>query len=162
MSNEEEILKQLTQRFPFLDGKVRVPRPRRMFADVPFGHFMEVFDAAVKEMEFPILCTITGLDEGENLSFLYHLAKENGILLTIKTSVPRADPVIKTVTNYFPAAELYERELIDLLGAKVNGLQEGRRYPLPDDWPVDQHPLRKDWKPQQQGADAPGTPETKK
>ena len=46
----------------------------------------------------------------------------------------------------FPAAEIYERELIDLLGAKVAGLPEGKRYPLPDDWPAGEYPLRKDWK----------------
>jgi len=36
---------------------------------------------------------------------------------------------------------------MDLFGAKVEGLPEGPRYPLPDDWPKNQFPLRKDWKP---------------
>ena len=39
-----------------------------------------------------------------------------------------------------------ERELMDLLGAKVEGLPAGKRYPLSDDWPTDEYPLRKDWK----------------
>jgi Ni,Fe-hydrogenase III component G len=29
----------------------------------------------------------------------------------------------------------------------VEGLPAGNRYPLTDDWPADQFPLRKDWKP---------------
>jgi Ni,Fe-hydrogenase III component G len=36
---------------------------------------------------------------------------------------------------------------MDLLGIKVEGLPEGRRYPLPDNWPQGQYPLRKDWDP---------------
>jgi Ni,Fe-hydrogenase III component G len=37
----------------------------------------------------------------------------------------------------------------------VTGLPEGSRYPLPDNWPEGQYPLRKDWKP----ADAAPVPE---
>ena len=29
---------------------------------------------------------------------------------------------------------------------KLRGLPAGRRYPLPEDFPTDQYPLRKDWK----------------
>jgi Ni,Fe-hydrogenase III component G len=32
-----------------------------------------------------------------------------------------------------------------MLGVNVEGLPEGKRYPLPDDWPDGQYPLRKDW-----------------
>ena len=28
---------------------------------------------------------------------------------------------------------------------QVQGLPPGNRYPLPDDWPQGQYPLRKDW-----------------
>jgi Ni,Fe-hydrogenase III component G len=35
---------------------------------------------------------------------------------------------------------------MDLLGAQVEGLPAGRRYPLPEDWPQGEYPLRKDWK----------------
>ncbi len=54
--------------------------------------------------------------------------------------------MLKTITDYFSSAEIYERELVDLLGVRVEGLKEGKRYPLPDDWPAGQYPLRKDWK----------------
>ena len=62
----------------------------------------------------------------------------------------------------FPGAEPYERELADMFGIKIDGLKPGRRYPLPDDFPADQHPLRKDWKvgdvyPEEKAAAAPET-----
>ena len=148
MAEEQDIQTQLTTRFAFLQDKVRVQRVRRLFADVPGESIREVFDYAVRQMGFSILCTITGMDLGPSLGVIYHLARENGIVLNIATSVPKEKPVLQTVISYFPAAEIYERELIDLLGMQVQGLPEGPRYPLPDDWPAGQYPLRKDWKPE--------------
>jgi Ni,Fe-hydrogenase III component G len=153
MSVEETIRDELIRRFPFMEGSVRVARARRIFADVPREIFAEVFRTIVHDMGFAILCTISGLDDGEQLSAVYHLAQERGIVLSLKTSVPKSQPLIHSVTNEFPAADCYERELADLLGFQVLGLPAGHRYPLPDGWPEGQYPLRKDWKPARSGAE---------
>ena len=145
-TKEEKIQDDLIYKFDFLAGSVRVQRARRIFADVPAAKLREVLEYAVRNLEFVFLCTMSGLDEGEVLSFIYHLTRQDGIILSLKISVPKSEPVIRTVTDYFKGAEIYEREVMDLLGAKVEGLPEGNRYPLPDDWPKDQYPLRKDWK----------------
>lgn len=145
-AKEEKIQSDLTAKFGFLADKVRIQRDRRIFAEVPPVNFREVFDYAVKNLDFKFLCTMTGLDEGDNLSFVYHITRQDGIVLNLKTSVPKNNPVIKTITDAFKGAEIYEREVMDLLGAKVDGLPEGKRYPLPDDWPEGEYPLRKDWK----------------
>jgi len=146
MTKEERIQSDLIVKFPFLDGKVRVQRARRIYTDLPKERLEDLLKYAISEMDFVFLCTMTGLDEGDNLSFIYHLTRQDGVILSLKISVPKTNPVIKTVTGYFKGAEIYEREVMDLLGAKVEGLPEGKRYPLPDDWPQDEHPLRKDWK----------------
>jgi len=148
MANEETIRRELATKFPFMAEKIVVKRERRIFADVPSDRFMEVFEHAAVAMGFSHLCTITGLDEGENLAFMYHLARPDGTILNLKTAVPKAKPVIKTITGIFPGGALYEREVVDLLGAEVEGLPPGFRYPLPDNWPAGQFPLRKDWKPE--------------
>jgi Ni,Fe-hydrogenase III component G len=145
--SEENIKQQLTDKFNFLSDKVTIPRARRIFADVPLENFPEVFDFAIKQLGFSIMVTITGIDEGEMLGFIYHIAREDGVVLNLHTKAPKNKPVIKTVTSYFPVADAYERELVDLFGAQVEGLAEGNRYPLPDDWPKGQYPLRKDWSP---------------
>ena len=146
MSDEQAIQADLTRQFPFLEGKVRVARERRIFAEAPADKVREIFDHAVGKMGFSILCTITGLDLGENMGVIYHLARTTGEILNLSTSVPKAQPVLQTVSNQFPAADAYERELVDLLGFDVQGLPAGNRYPLPDGWPKGQFPLRKDWK----------------
>jgi len=145
MSQEEKIKEGLINKFNFLGDSVNLPRPRRIFIEVSLDKFMPVFAYLAKDMRFTHLCTITGLDEEERLGFIYHLAGEGGMMVNLKTSVPKSDPLIKSVTQYFPGAEIYERELVDLFGAKVEGLASGNRYPLTDDWPADQYPLRKDW-----------------
>ena len=149
MSQEEDIKQEIAKRFSGLADKIRIPRPRRLYIEIDLANFKPLFECAAKELGFSHLLSITGLDEGENLSFIYHLAKDGGMVLNLKTSVSKNNPAIDTVTSYFPGAEIYERELIDLFGAKVQGLPAGNRYPLTDDWPKDQYPLRKDWKPNQ-------------
>jgi len=146
MTKEERIQSDLISKFSFLDGKVKVQRERRIFADVPTANFRSVLEYAIKDLDFVFLCTMTGMDEGEFLSFMYHMTRQDGVMLNLKISVPKANPVIRTITDRFKGAEIYEREVMDLLGAKVEGLPEGKRYPLPDDWPEDEYPLRKDWK----------------
>ena len=143
---EEEILKRLVEKFPFLQDKIRVQRKRRIFASIEMQNFEAVFVFAMRELEFTILCTITGLDNGATIGLIYHMARVDGITLSIQTEVPKENPVIQTMTKYFSCAEIYERELVDLLGARVEGLAEGERYPLPDNWPKGEYPLRKDWK----------------
>jgi len=114
---------------------------------VPTDEIGAVLEQVIAEMGFTILCTITGLDLGETLGVIYHMARENGVVLSLEIHVPKAQPLVQSITARFPAAEMYEREMEDLLGIQVQGLAEGRRYPLPDAWPANEFPLRKDWKP---------------
>ena len=147
MTKEENIVRELVNKFPVLRGSTRAQRIRRITAEVSSGSFEEVFAYAIKNLGFSILCTITGLDEGRDLGFIYHMARTDGITLSLKFRVNKEQPVIRSMMQYFPGAEIYEREIVDLFGAEVEGLSEGNRYPLPDDWPKGEHPLRKDWKP---------------
>lgn len=146
MSCEDSIKEKLLDKFRFLEGKINVTRRRRIFIEVDMQNFPGLLDFVAKEMNFSILCTITGLDEGNALGLIYHLAQDNGIVLNIKTAVSKANPIANTIMPYFPGAEIYERELVDLLGFKVEGLPAASRYPLTDDWPLDTYPLRKDFK----------------
>lgn len=146
MSVEEGIKQELVKNFSFLENKIQIQRQKRLLLEVELASFEKVFEYAIKELKFSHLITITGLDEQDKLGFIYHIAQDGGIMMNIKTSVPKNNPVIKTISRRFPTADIYERELVDLFGAKVEGLAEGNRYPLVDDWPKGQYPLRKDWK----------------
>jgi membrane-bound hydrogenase subunit beta len=146
MSFEEDVKSALIKKFDFLADGVRVVRPRRITVEVENSRFKEVLDYLADQMKFSRLCTITGLDEGDKLGVIYHLAQDKSATLNLKTWVPKEKPVIKSVISRFPVADCYERELKDLFGFQVEGLPSGNRYPLTDDWPEGQYPLRKDWK----------------
>jgi NADH:ubiquinone oxidoreductase subunit C len=152
MADTAQLKERLEAQFDFLAGKVAAPLPRRLYAEVPADRFREVLTFARQELGFDHLCTITGLDEKETLAAVYHLAGSHGTVFNLKTRVPKDKPVIQSVTDVFPGGANYERELDDLLGFVVEGLPLGKRYPMPDDWPKDQKPLRKDWKPAKQAA----------
>ena len=142
---ENDIKNRIESKFSFMKDKILVKRSRRIFAEVDYSNFRDLFDNVVKENSFERICMITGFDEGDNFAFIYHLTDDKGIVFDIKTAVAKNNPVIKTVSDVFPGGVLYERELVDMFGVKVEGLPEGERYPLPDNWPAGQYPLRKDW-----------------
>lgn len=147
MVKEENMKQEIIRQLNVPEDKIRIVRERRISLEADYAVFGKILDFAVKQLRFDYLCAITGLDDGDRLSFIYELAQGDGIMLSLKTSVPKSHPVLKTVTPYFLCADVYERELVDLFGAQVEGLPEGNRYPLTDDWPKDQFPLRKDWTP---------------
>ncbi len=152
MENEAIVLEKLKDRFPGLDTAQAVKSTRRIYLSVPEDIFMDVIAFAAKDLAFDHLLTITGLDTGECFEFIYHVSNPDGILLNLKRKSKREDPVvIPSVLPIFQGATFYEREVEGMLGVKVDGLPEGRQYPLPDNWPQGQYPLRKDWTPPKKG-----------
>jgi NADH:ubiquinone oxidoreductase subunit C len=144
---EQGLLGRLAERFG-LDAGQAVVKTRRITLSVPEEIFMDALKFLRQELNFDHMITITGLDNGENFEFLYHVSEPGGVLATLKFKTGREDPVvIHSVLPVYPGATFYERELESLLGVKVEGLPEGRQYPLPDNWPKGQYPMRKDWKP---------------
>ncbi len=147
MMHATDIALQIKNKYSSSVVGINVQRERRLWLELVTGDFRKCFERLIKEDGFEILVTITGLDTGEKYEVIYHMSDKEGRVLNIKISIDRDNPVVSTITDLFPAAELSERELMDLLGIKVEGLPEGRRYPLPDNWPQGQYPLRKDWDP---------------
>ena len=113
MNKEENIISELIKKFPFLEGKCIIIRARRITIEVDRTNLIELVDFAKTNLKFDLLCTITGLDVGDNLQFIYHIANYDGILINVKTNAPKSDPIIKTVTGVYNGAIFYERELED-------------------------------------------------
>lgn len=161
MTAEETVVKELVEKFPFFAEKIRTQRARRLWADVPAEQFEAVAHHLFEKMGFTMLCSITGLDEGATFGLLYHFGQPSGMMIGLKISIPREKPEWKTFISMFPGSELYEREIADLYGVRFEGLPAGLRYPLPDDWPDNEFPLRKDWKPKHAVATAAPAAEVK-
>lgn len=144
---EEAVKRRLGEKFGYMANQCAVVRERRLTAEAPRDKLLEVMAFLRDELGFTSLCTITGLDSGDDYEMIYHLSSGADVM-NLKTRAPKADPVFETVTGLYNGATMYELEAHNLLGLKVKGIPEGIRYPLPDSWPEGEHPLRKDWKKQ--------------
>jgi len=125
--------------------EIRVPKPRRAYVLLKPEYHKKVISALMKNDENVMLSTITGVDLGNEIELNYHLACEGAV--TLKNRVSREKPFTKTITDIIPGANLYEREVFDLLGVVFEGHPDLKRLMLPDNWPQGNYPLRRDWKP---------------
>ena len=91
------------------------------------------------------ISAITGLDMGEKIGLMYHM-RTNGAIVTIRTEVPKENPKIPSITDLIPGANFHEREAADLFGVVFEGHPNPARLVLPEDWPENLYPLRKDAK----------------
>jgi len=121
------------------------PALRRIFIKVATADLVPAVALLRDKYDCAFLSTITGLDTGEAFEFLYHFASPV-TTIHVRTQVPRSDPRLPSICSVIPGAVLYERELQEMFGIVVEGIPDGRRLNLPDDWPDGQYPMRKDWK----------------
>ena len=92
--------------------------------------------------------TTAAVDErskGEGFG-VYHIFSLRGLMVVIGFHVSPDDPKAPSITNVIPGANWAEREARDLLGVEFEGHPDPRRLVLPDDWPDDVYPLRKEFR----------------
>ncbi len=95
------------------------------------------------------MSVVVGSDERMlNGSFaIYYVLSMEGAeksYVVVRALVPPDTMEFPSVTPKVPAAVWGEREVRDMFGMRPVGLPDERRLVLPDDWPDDLYPLRKD------------------
>lgn len=89
------------------------------------------------------ISTITATDMGEGFELIYHFDCGDGVVLNMRFGLPKEDGRVATITDIFPGAEFYEREIIDMFGIEVEDHPDPRRLYMADNWPEGKYPLRK-------------------
>ncbi|MBR5429199.1 MAG: NADH-quinone oxidoreductase subunit C [Firmicutes bacterium] len=146
MTHEKEVVSRILERFPVLEGHVRVEGRQRVRLDsLVRRDFDKVFPFLTGPAGFDRLLTLFGTDDGDWLSVTYALVNADEVVLLARERVLRTRPSVRSVCSRFPQAVWQERELESLLGLQVEGLPEGESCPLPAEWPAGSFPLRKDW-----------------
>ena len=141
--SEEQIVDILAERF---DGiTISIQRKQRIWLESPRQGFIELLTFIHDELGFDALCTVTCLDNGDEFQLIYHLAHACGIVLNARVSAPADNPVFDTATDIYKGGVLYELEARNLFGLTILGIPDDIAYPLPDNWPEGQYPLRKSW-----------------
>jgi len=125
--------------------EIEIPRPRRIFILIDKKVSGKTIRYLTKKMGFSHVSTITGVDVGKEIEVIYHLNRDGKIELSLKVRVAKDKPVLPTITDLIPGATLYEREVHDLLGVTFEGHPDLSPVILPEGWPPDVHPLRKEW-----------------
>lgn len=92
------------------------------------------------------LVTMSSVDNGRSLELIYHLIGPHRMVVSVATELPRDKPEIQSMADYLLPAGIYERQIHDLLGIDFNGHPDLKKLILNEDWPAEEHPLRKDWK----------------
>jgi NADH:ubiquinone oxidoreductase subunit C len=106
---------------------------------------------AVKTVQGSLACdrlvTISAADNRQTFELHYHLTGQHRTIVTITIEVSRELPELPTMSDMLLPAGLYERQIHDLFGIVFSGHPGLKKILLNEDWPENEHPLRKDWKP---------------
>jgi formate hydrogenlyase subunit 5 len=140
---EQNLLTVLSSKLGEKILETKTPQPRKLFIRVNPGDHIDAIKTLLSEDETAGIAAITGVDLGETIELMYHVRTHGGIV-TIRTQVPKENARIKSITDLIPGANFHEREAADLLGVTFEGHPNQKRLVLPDNWPKDLFPLRKD------------------
>ncbi len=121
--------------------------PNRIDAVVEREHLAGAVNALVQS-HWGYLSAITGLDQGteKDLEVLYHFCSGPAVV-TLRVPLSKQDPRVDSISGIVRYAGLFELELAEMFGVRVSDIEAGAHLYLPEDWPADTYPLRKDFKP---------------
>ncbi|TFG31473.1 NADH-quinone oxidoreductase subunit C [Candidatus Thorarchaeota archaeon] len=128
------------------EGSYVHKQQRRVFIQVNPEHLREVITYMQDTHDMWQFSTLSGRDLGDDLQAVYHFfLTDKKIGISFRVNVPRLNPEYPSITDIVPAAEFVENELRELFGIVPLGHPNVRRVELPENWPKDEHPMRKDW-----------------
>ena len=125
-----------------------VPAYRQVWADIR----PEALRPAVERLvgiHFPHFVVIAAEDRGEEIVLpyffrLYHGVRHAEIAVALSVHVPKGNPKVPSICDLIPGVLISEREKQEMMGVEVEGIPDGRRMFLPDDFPEGVYPWRKD------------------
>lgn len=94
--------------------------------------------------QMDVLESLTAVDYLDHITVVSHLySMIHRHWITLKVKVTYDKPEVATLSDIWPAANWFEREVYDLFGVIFTGHPDLRRIMLPDEWTG--HPLRKNY-----------------
>jgi Ni,Fe-hydrogenase III component G len=149
--NTEEILTLATGIVSSWDWATEISRPSPKQLDVKVKELKELVSiiVALRVKRLGYLSAIVCLDlgpEANEMEVLYHFCPGDAVI-ALRVHIPRQNASLPSLCEVVPGAESYERELSEMFGIEMVGLNTPDRLYLPDDWPNGVYPMRKDFDP---------------
>ncbi|MFX1318183.1 MAG: NADH-quinone oxidoreductase subunit C [Promethearchaeota archaeon] len=140
----EEILSSLLgAAFKDSSFSIRQSRKEETTIQVEPGTHRTALKALLEKDDTTTISAITGIDMAKDIEIRYHF-RFLGTIITIITSVPKSKAEINSITDILPGANFHEREVSDFFGVVFLNHPNPKRLILPDNWPENLFPLRKD------------------
>ncbi len=140
------VLKLLKEKLSKYNVRISRAVANNLIVDVSRRHLRDVAKIVHNELGAYVR-TCVGCDErNKNGCFaVYYIfgLDDYGVNVIVRTLAPANDVKVPSIADIAPGADWCELEFRDLLGIDVTG-RPVYRLILPEDWPDDLHPLRKD------------------
>jgi Ni,Fe-hydrogenase III component G len=146
MTMAESIVAALKNRFPaqIFEIEEKVPRKYSIHLD------SDIVPEAVQYLKdqgsrFVVSAGVDTREAGNGFEVAHIFSHDpEKAFFSLKTYLDGKRPRIKSITPIIPGASWAELEFKDLLGIDLIGHPKPRRLILPEDWPDDLYPLRRD------------------
>lgn len=148
------IIEELQEQFGTDDILIQETRDRIPTAWIPQSKTIDILrHLKTSEKPYGMLYDLTAIDErsrqnrqgqpDSDFTIVYHLLSlDRNEDIRLKVALAGECPTLPSVTELWPSANWYEREVWDLMGVVFNGHPHLTRIMMPQDWQG--HPLRKE------------------
>jgi Ni,Fe-hydrogenase III large subunit/Ni,Fe-hydrogenase III component G len=142
-----ERLNQLKEKFGPAILRADFPNDSRLYVYVDPQALKAVCRYVFRDLDARYIISIGADDRsfsGDFLVFHDFAFDKDKILLSIITHAAADNPKVDSISDIIPGANWAEREIKDMFGVEPVGHPYPKRLVLPDGWPDNLHPLRKD------------------
>jgi NADH-quinone oxidoreductase subunit C len=153
LKREQKVIDTLKKKFGDKILEAEIQNPRRIHVKVADPVQRELFAFAMEEWKAWHLIAISGVDTPDGIiACVYHFdiippyGAETAVTINLRVDCADHDkPVLTSISGVIPGAQFFERETHDLVGIVFEGHPGLDRLVLPEDFPDNVHPLRKDF-----------------
>jgi NADH-quinone oxidoreductase subunit C len=94
----------------------------------------------LKSLGLTRISSISGVDEGKGVEVIYHFIHKKKTI-NLRITLDKKDCALETITDMYPGANLFERELSEMMGVEIRNHPNLKKLFLAKDSP--KNPLRK-------------------
>lgn len=142
----EEVLGDLRKKFKDDIIEILGERSKKVYIEIKQESLVKVASYIFKDLKARF-STASGVDMRHHMEILYHfLIEDINLLISLRVKLQKSKLEIDSLSPIFEGANWIEREIHEILGINFKGHPDLKKLLLPDDWPDDVYPLRRDYK----------------